>query len=42
MAESAADLAVEGTTAMANNTYKIQEVRALIKKMIMDMGAIQA
>ena len=42
MAEAAADLAVEGTTAMANNTYKIQEVRALIKKMIMDMGAIQA
>lgn len=42
MAESAADLAVEGTTAMANNSYKIQEVRALIKKMIMDMGAIQA
>ena len=42
LAEAAAELAVEGTAAMANNSYKIQEVRALIKKMIMDMGAIQA
>ena len=30
------------TAAMANNSYKIQEVRALIKKMILDMGAVQA
>ena len=38
LAEAAAELAVEGTAAMA----KIQEVRALIKKMILDMGAVQA
>ena len=42
LAEAAAELAVEGTAAMANNSYKIQEVRALIKKMILDMGAVQA
>ena len=42
LAETAAELAVEGTAAMANNSYKIQEVRALIKKMILDMGAVQA
>ena len=42
LAEAAAELAVEGTAAMANNSYKIQEVRALIKKMILDMGAGQA
>lgn len=42
LAEAAAELAVEGTVAMANNSYKIQEVRALIKKMILDMGAVQA
>ena len=34
LAEAAAELAVEGTAAM--------EVRALIKKMILDMGAVQA
>ena len=42
LAEAAAELAVEGTAAMANNSYKIQEVSALIKKMILDMGAVQA
>ena len=42
LAEAAAELAVEGTAAMANNSYKIHEVRALIKKMILDMGAVQA
>ena len=42
LAEAAAELAVEGTAAMANNSYNIQEVRALIKKMILDMGAVQA
>ena len=42
LAEAAAELAVEGTAAMANNSYKIQEVRDLIKKMILDMGAVQA
>lgn len=42
LAEAVAELAVEGTAAMANNSYKIQEVRALIKKMILDMGAVQA
>lgn len=42
LAEAAAELAVEGTAAMANNSYKMQEVRALIKKMILDMGAVQA
>ena len=42
LAEAAAELAVEGTAAMANNSYTIQEVRALIKKMILDMGAVQA
>lgn len=42
LAESAAELAVEGTVAMANNSYKIQEVRALIKKMVLDMGAVQS
>lgn len=42
LAEAAAELAVEGTAAMANNSYKIQEVRALIKKMILDMGAVRA
>lgn len=42
LAEAAAELAVEGTAAMANNSYKIQEVMALIKKMILDMGAVQA
>ena len=42
LAEAAAELAVEGSAAMANNSYKIQEVRALIKKMILDMGAVQA
>ena len=42
LAEAAAELAVEGTAAMANNSYKIQEVRALIKNMILDMGAVQA
>ena len=42
LAEAAAELAVEGTAAMAKNSYKIQEVRALIKKMILDMGAVQA
>ena len=42
LAEAAAELAVEGTAALANNSYKIQEVRALIKKMILDMGAVQA
>ena len=42
LAEAAAELAVEGTAAMANNSYKIQEVRALIKKMILDTGAVQA
>ena len=42
LAEAAAELAVEGTAAMANNSYKIQEVRPLIKKMILDMGAVQA
>ena len=42
LAEAAAELAVEGTAAMANNSYKIQEVRALIKKMILEMGAVQA
>ena len=42
LAEAAAELAVEGTAAMANNSYMIQEVRALIKKMILDMGAVQA
>ena len=42
LAEAAAELAVEWTAAMANNSYKIQEVRALIKKMILDMGAVQA
>lgn len=42
LAEAAAELAVEGTAAMANNSYKTQEVRALIKKMILDMGAVQA
>lgn len=42
LAEAAAELAVEGIAAMANNSYKIQEVRALIKKMILDMGAVQA
>lgn len=42
LAEAAAELAVEGTAAMANNSYKIQEVRALIKKMVLDMGAVQA
>lgn len=30
LAEAAAELAVEGTAAMANNSYKIQEVRALM------------
>lgn len=42
LAEAAAELAVEGTAAMANNSYKIQEVRALVKKMVLDMGAVQA
>ena len=42
LAEAAAELAVEGTAALAHNSYKIQEVRALIKKMILDMGAVQA
>ena len=40
LAEAAAELAVEGTAAMANNSYKIQEVRALIKKMILDLSLI--
>lgn len=37
LAEAAAELAVKGTVAMSGNSYKIQEVRALIKKMILDM-----
>lgn len=41
LAEEAAALAAKGAVAMANNSYKIQEVRALVKKMVLDMSSDQ-
>lgn len=37
LAEKAAELAVEGAVAMEHNSYKIQEVKALIKRLIINM-----
>ena len=38
LAEEAAEMAVEGTQAMSHNAYKIQEVRALVKRMVMSLA----
>ncbi len=37
LAEAAAELAVEGAMAMEHNSYKIQEIKALVKRMVADM-----
>lgn len=37
LAEKAAQMAVEGAQAMEHNSYKIQEVRALVKRMVLGM-----
>lgn len=37
LAEEAAELAAEGTIAMEHNSYKIQEIKALVKRMVNGM-----
>ncbi len=37
LAAEAAEIAVEGARAMEHNSYKIQEVRALVKRMVLNM-----
>lgn len=36
LANQAAELAVEGTSAMEHNAYKIQEIKALVKRMVLN------
>lgn len=38
LAEEAAELAAEGTIAMEHNSYKIQEIKALVKRMVNGMN----
>lgn len=38
LAEEAAELAAEGTIAMEKNSYKIQEIKALVKRMVVGMN----
>ena len=37
VANEAAELAAEGAQAMEHNAYKIQEVKALVKKMVLGL-----